>query len=222
MLRFLIRTVFRAQTGRRVLRSCSARAEYVAVITTLCVGAPWCAQSLHAQVAQPAALRGPETAHNNAMHYGLIAAGALAAATGNQIISSPKGWDRSWDGYAKRLGDQVAFAVIEEGVRTAVDAAVDWHPDTVPCRRNAAGQVGVLRRTGCAIRQTALMRTPQEAARPNLPFLTGVVVASAASVAWRPERKDPVKARALVATRIAVVFSASAATTLVTTWWRDR
>ena len=159
MLRSLIHTVSCAQTGRQVLRSRSVRAAYVAVVATLCVGAPWCAQSMHAQVAQPAALRVHETAHNRAMHYGLIAAGALAAATGNQIIGSPKGWDRSWDGYAKRLGDQVAFAVIEEGVRTAVDAIVDWHPDTVPCRRNAAGQVGVLRRTGCAIRQTALMRT---------------------------------------------------------------
>jgi hypothetical protein len=198
---------------------------------------------LKAQVVVPAALQrnrlvpaphvprsfAPENrndAESHGAHVALVAAGALAAATGNQIIASPKGWPRTWRGYASRVGDQVAFAVVEEGVRLAVDATVDWEPDTLPCvpSRDAASRLepGLLRRAGCAVRQTAVMRTPAGAARPNLPVATGVVLASVASVSWRPEGKDPVKARALVATRIAVVFGASAATKMVTTWWRDR
>lgn len=171
----------------------------------------------------------PEASSTGA-HYGLLAAGVLAASIGNQIIASPTGWPRTWRGYGNRLGDQVAFAVIEESVRALVGTTVDWVPDTVPCVRPAhpGGDSathrgpGLVRRVGCALRQTALMRTPAGAARPNLPFATGVVLASVASVAWRPEGKNPVKARALVATRIGVVFGASAGTQLVTTWWQER
>jgi len=163
-------------------------------------------------------------------HYGLLAAGVVAAATGNQVIASPTGWAQTWRGYGYRLGDQIAFAVVEESVRALVGTTVDWVPDTVPCGPSAQRDTGMVtrdgpgfvRRVGCAVRQTALMRTPAGAGRPNLPFAAGVVLASVASVAWRPEGKDPVKARALVATRIGVVFGASAGTQLVTTWWQDR
>jgi hypothetical protein len=122
------------------------------------------------------------------------------------------------------VGDQLAFAIVEESVRAAVTATVDWVPDTVPCRGSTTDptRVGLVRRTTCAVRQTFLMRTPDGRARPNMPFATGVVLASAASASWRPERKSAVTARALVATRIGVVFGASAGNKLVTTWWRDR
>jgi hypothetical protein len=154
----------------------------------------------------------------------LIVGAALGAAVGNQVLGSPKGWPRTAGGFASRVGDQLAFAIVEESLRAAVTASVDWVPDTVPCRRSATHptRVGLVRRTTCAVRQTALMRTPDGRARPNLPFATGVVVASVASVSWRPERKSAVTARALVATRIGIVFGASAGKNLLATWWRDR
>lgn len=154
----------------------------------------------------------------------LIVGAAVGAAVGNQVLGSPKGWPRTAGGFASRVGDQLAFAIVEESVRAAVTASVDWVPDTLPCRRATSHptRVGLVRRTTCAVRQTAQMRTPDGRARPNLPFATGVVLASAASASWRPERKSAVTARALVATRIAIVFGASAGTKLVVTWWRDR
>lgn len=157
--------------------------------------------------------------------YGMIGLGVLAASVGNQVIASPAGWPRTVGGYGSRLGDQVGFAVVEESVRAGLQASLGWKTDHVPCawqRSDTPATAGLRARIACAARQTATLRTTTGAARPNLPFLAGVVTGAAASATWRPERSDPVKARAMVATRIGIVLGSSVAKRVVTTWWDDR
>lgn len=157
--------------------------------------------------------------------YGMIGLGVLAASVGNQVIASPAGWPRTVGGYGSRLGDQVGFAAVEESVRAGLQASLKWKADDVPCawqRSATPASAGLRARIACAARQTATLRTSDGAPRPNLPFLAGVVTGAAASATWRPERSDPVKARAMVATRIGIVLGSSVAKRVGTTWWDDR
>jgi len=153
----------------------------------------------------------------------VIGAGILASSAGNIVIGSPKGWPQTWAGYSYRVADQVGFALLVQGVRGVTQGSLGWKAEPTRCPRPLPGQAVALRaRVGCAVRETMLQRTATGDPRPNLPLFTGVVVASAASVSWRPERADPVSARAMFATRVAVVLGASMATKVVTGWWDDR
>ncbi len=157
----------------------------------------------------------------------LMGIAAVSAATMTQAFGSPSGWPRTWSGYGKRLGDQAAFATIEEGTRLTLGATVNWVPDTVPCsgRVSSTGTIrlrAVLPRLGCAVRETVLLRTPEGRARPNFPFAVGAIGAAAASTLWRPDADTPAHALSLAATRVAVVFGATVVSHLISDWRQDR
>lgn len=169
----------------------------------------------------------PAAKHSYLSNVPIMALGAVSAATFNQGLGSPKGWSQTWGGYGRRLGDQVGFAIVEEGVRLSLDATVAWVPDTLPCRgRIAAGRAvrlgALVPRLGCAVRETVLLRNQLGEARPNFPLGVGVFAASAASTIWRPDASTSSKALTLAATRVAVVFGATVLSHLVTDWRNDR
>jgi len=153
----------------------------------------------------------------------LMAITAVGAATFNQTLGSPTGWSRTWGGYGRRLGDQIGFAAIEEGVRLSLGATVGWAPDTLPCLGRSTLRVRALvPRLGCAIRETAVLRNAQGRARPNFPLGVGALAAASASTIWRPDASTPAKALSLVATRVVVVLGATMMSHLVADWQNDR
>lgn len=156
--------------------------------------------------------------------FPLMGIAAISAATTTQALGSPKAWPRTWSGYGKRLGDQAAFATIEEGTRLSLLATVNWVPDTLPCggRASAMRLRSFVPRLGCAVRETVLLRTPEGRARPNFPFVVGAVTAAAASTLWRPEADTPAHAASLAATRVAVVLGATVVSHLISDWRQDR
>jgi hypothetical protein len=74
----------------------------------------------------------------------------------------------------------------------------------------------------CAVARTFTAVDGRGVRRPPVPFVASVVAATAASVLWRPERRDAAKARAFVATRLGVVFAGYAGERLLVEWRRDR
>jgi hypothetical protein len=156
-----------------------------------------------------------------AEHYGIIAAGALSAATFNQGVGLPDKWPRTWRGYGYRLGDQAGFAVAEESLRAAIGVVVPWRSDFTPCPKARAGHAfgtRVRSATGCAVRSTFVARTPRGDARANVPLLGAIVGASAVSLAWRPEREDATKAQVFVASRIGIVLGGTVANRAWEAW----
>lgn len=152
----------------------------------------------------------------------LMAIAALGAATFNQTLGSPKGWSRTWGGYGRRLGDQVGFAAVEEGVRLALVAGVRWVPDTLPCGGRSSIRVSAfVPRLGCAIRETVVLRNREGRARPNFPLGVGALAAASASTLWRPDASTPSKALSLVAIRVGVVLGATMVSHLITDWRTD-
>jgi hypothetical protein len=152
-----------------------------------------------------------------------MAIGAVAAAAITQALGAPKQWHRTWDGYARRLGDQAGFIAIEETVRLSLGATVNWVPDTQPCagRAGKAKWRALMPRIGCAVRETAFLRTPEGRGRPNFPLFVGVVSASSASTIWRPDADTPAHAMSLAITRTAVAMTATVVSHLIADWRKD-
>jgi hypothetical protein len=152
-----------------------------------------------------------------------MAIGAVAAAAMTQALGAPEQWHRTWGGYARRLGDQAGFIAIEETVRLSLGATVNWVPDTQPCggRASKAKWRALMPRIGCAVRETALLRTPEGRGRPNFPLFAGVVGASSASTIWRPDADTPAHAVSLALTRTAVAMTATVLSHLITDWRKD-
>lgn len=148
--------------------------------------------------------------------YLTLGAGIVGASVTGQLLGSPEAWPRTWGGYSRRVGDQIGFAVAERSVEALVSRAVPWTPDSAPCTTLARPSIN--RALGCGVTRTFTLRTAQGERRPNLPFITGVVVATATSLAWRPEADNAVKARSLVGQRIGIVFGATVLRSAYTEW----
>jgi hypothetical protein len=175
----------------------------------------------------PATAAATENASRQKSAASRIPGMALAAVgvAGMQLaLGEPKGWSRTWGGYARRVGDQAGFIAIEETVRLSLGATVDWTPDTQPCggRASKAKWRALLPRVGCAMRETALLRTSDAHARPNFPLVLGAVTASAVSTTWRPDASTPSKAVSLALTRTAIVLGSTVVSHLISDWRSDR
>jgi hypothetical protein len=145
----------------------------------------------------------------------MLAGVAVAAAAGAQVVASPTAWPRTAGGYARRLGDQVGFIVVEESLRAGVQRLTGLRPDTRPCPRDAR------RIVPCAAARVFGARTDDGRTRPALPLLAGIVGGTAASLAWRPEgRRGGGDALAFVGTRLAIGFGAPVLARVVRDWRR--
>ena len=129
----------------------------------------------------------------------MLAGGAVMAAVGGQVIQSPTAWPRTAGGFARRLGDQAGFVIVEESVRVATLRLTGWEADGRPCAINW------LRLAPCAAVRVFGAHTADGRPRVNLPLVVGIVGGTVASLAWRPEgRSSGAKARNFVATRLAI------------------
>ncbi len=148
----------------------------------------------------------------------------IAGALGAQVLGSPEGWDRTWDGFGNRLGDQVGFLLIEEGVRRTLTLVVPplaprascWADDRSAAANLTAGY-------GCALWSTVAARPAVgDGWRFNAPVTVSLLAATGTSLAWRPERADAGKARSFLLTRTAIVFGGMAAGRLFEDWRGSR
>ena len=153
--------------------------------------------------------------HATRDHYLLLAAGAIATSTFNQATAMPVQWKRTWRGYGARLGDQAGFLLVEESLYYGLSAAMPWRGEAMACpgARANSGR-GLMRRAGaagvCGVVNTLVVRNADGERRPNLPLLGAIVGASAASLAWRPERAKAGKGQMFVLTRIGLVSGGAA------------
>jgi hypothetical protein len=129
----------------------------------------------------------------------MLAGGAFMAAVGGQIIQSPTAWPRTAGGFARRLGDQAGFVIVEESLRAATLRLTGWEADGRPCA------VDWIRLAPCAAVRVFGAHTADGRRRMNLPLVVGIVGGTLASLAWRPEgRASGAKAQNFVATRLAI------------------
>jgi hypothetical protein len=129
----------------------------------------------------------------------MLAGGAFMSAVGGQIIQSPTAWPRTTGGFARRLGDQAGFVIVEETLRVATLRLTGWEADGRPC------SVDWVRLAPCAAVRVFGAHTADGRGRVNLPLVVGIVGGTMASLAWRPEgRSSGAKARNFVATRLAI------------------
>jgi hypothetical protein len=141
----------------------------------------------------------------------------LLGAAGAQAIRTPDAWPRTAGGFGKRVADQTGFYLLQTGTQRALAAGLGWQADGAPCPRD-----GALALAGCAVARTFTAVDRDGARRPAVPFVASVVAATAASVAWRPERRSGATARTFVATRLTVVFAGYAGERLLVEWRRAR
>jgi hypothetical protein len=144
----------------------------------------------------------------------------FTGAFGAQVLGSPEGWDRTWDGFGNRLGDQVGFLLIEEGVRRTLTLVLPpmaprascWSDDRSAAANLTAGY-------GCALWSTVAARPAEgDGWRFNAPVTVSLLAATGTSLAWRPERASAAKARSFLITRTAIVFGGMAAGRLFDDW----
>jgi hypothetical protein len=166
----------------------------------------------------PAPVSTERSGHPRRDHLLLLTAGVVGAASFNQAVDLPEGWNQDWGGFGARLADQVAFAGAEESLRWVIGRAVPWRAVPVPCAGARAGRAMIRRAWSasvCALRDVAVVRDQAGAAHPNLPLLGAVTGASLLSLAWRPERADAAKGQLFVASRIGIVLGGTALTNAV-------
>lgn len=160
-----------------------------------------------------------DSAMPTADEWRLLATMPLLGAAGAQLLGSPTAWDRTWAGYAYRVGDQVGFLVVEEGLKRSLRAAIGPSAPARSCWREDRAWVAALAQgTGCAIANTFVERPPNGGRRLNVPTVVSVLGATGASLAWRPERADATTARSFLLLRTGIVFGGLATSRLFDDW----
>lgn len=161
----------------------------------------------------PTAVPAPDVPHEPlTVRYRALALGMVSAASWTQAMGVPEGWDRTWQGYGNRLGDQLGFGASEELLRLGLEQATHWTSITAPCDGARAGRRFSARlgaATACGLSSTFVAQNRAGARRPNLPLLGAIVAASAVSLTWRPERKSASKGQVFMLTRVGIVTGAT-------------
>lgn len=145
-----------------------------------------------------------------ALTAGLIVAGA----TGAQLIKSPEAWPRTVGAFGQRIADQTAFYTVATGSYWVVARATGLRSYTDPCPRE--------RLLRCAAVRTFTATDAAGAQHLHTPLLSSIVVASATSVLWRPERADNTKAWEFFFTRVGIVVTGYVAERVLVDWWKGR
>lgn len=154
-----------------------------------------------------------------AAEWRLLAVRPLFGAAGAQLLGSPTAWHRTWEGYGRRVGDQMGFLLVEEGLKRALRVAVGPAAPARSCwRKDHAWPSALVQGAGCAISSTFVERSPDGRRRLNVPIVVSVLGATGASLAWRPERAEAVKARSFLLVRTGIVFGGLSASRLFDDW----
>jgi hypothetical protein len=201
-------------TARSLLRG-------VLPVRMLLLGVPWLVATSVAGAQDttrpaPGAVPVPDAHHESlAARYRTLAIGMVSSASWTQAMGVPDGWDRTWQGYGNRLGDQLGFGASEELLRLGLEQATHWTSITAPCAGARAGRpfrarVGAA--TACGLSSTFMAQNRAGDRRPNLPLLGAIVAASAVSLTWRPERKSASKGQVFMLTRVGIVTGATVIT----------
>jgi hypothetical protein len=115
-----------------------------------------------------------------------IYAASLGTAAYSQVIESPDGWPRTWEGYGRRVGSHLGSSAIEHTVRESMAAAEGTDP-----RYFACGCTGIFPRTGHALKMTFLTYNRSGHETLDLPMLTGAYGSSMIKTMWYPDHYSP-------------------------------
>lgn len=118
----------------------------------------------------------------------------LAGAGGTQYVQSPKAWPQTVGGYGNRVADLAGFTVVQAATQKSLEAMSGWRPYAAVCVRE--------RLIACTYERTFTGFDRNGIRHRNYPLIAGIVVGSAASVLWRPERQDDTKTLMFISTRI--------------------
>jgi hypothetical protein len=215
-------------TWRRAARAWPCLATLGALLAVAAPGSAQRVAQARAGVAWTPMAVGPRPAEpgNGVMptreEWRLIAVMPFFGAAGAQLLGSPTAWDRTWAGYGYRLGDQVGFLLVEEGLKRGLRAAVGPAAPARSCWRDDRAWLAALAQgAGCAIVGTFVERSPDGGRRLNVPTVVSVLGATGASLAWRPERTNAAKAQSFLLVRTGIVFGGLSASRLFDDW-RER
>jgi hypothetical protein len=111
---------------------------------------------------------------------------SLGTAVYSQVIESPDGWPRTWEGYGRRTGSHLASSVIENTVHESFAAAEGTDP-----RYFACGCKGLFPRTGHALKMTFLTYNRSGHQTLDLPMLAGAYGSSMIKTMWYPDQNSP-------------------------------
>jgi len=142
-------------------------------------------------VAAPVASASSPIAHAAGLGLVIVAGAGL-----RQILGEPDVWPRTSDGFVQRLGDQAGFVIVRQSMQATTQHFTGWQPDPRPCRRSITMLL-------CEASRTLYAQNGNDRLHLNVPLLVGAVSGSAASLFWRPERRQSSqKAQSFVAARI--------------------
>lgn len=150
----------------------------------------------------------------NLAFIGFTVGSILAGAAGAHAVQTPKAWSHDWTGYGERVADRAAFVTVSLATREGVGRLYGWRDDTERCARR-----GLVR---CAVYRSFTGFDRNGVRRANVPLLTSVAVASATSIAWRPERNNPQTAIEFAGTRALATLGVVVAERIVVDWWAGR
>lgn len=138
----------------------------------------------------------------------------LAGAGGSQVVQSPKAWPQTIGGYQNRVGDLAGFTIVQAATQRSIEAMYGWRPYAAVCVRE--------RLLSCAYERTFTGFDRNGVRHRNLPLMAGIVVGSAASVLWRPERLDDTKTLMFIGTRILTTTAGAWGGRVVHDWLATR
>ena len=115
-----------------------------------------------------------------------IYAASLGTAAYSQVIESPDGWPRTWEGYGRRVGSHLGSSAIENTVHESMAAAEGTDP-----RYFACACTGIFPRTGHALKMTFLTYNRSGHETLDLPMLTGAYGSSMIKTMWYPDHYSP-------------------------------
>ncbi|MES3034902.1 MAG: hypothetical protein V4813_12965 [Gemmatimonadota bacterium] len=170
------------------------------------------ASRAHAQQVPVTTVLVDSAPHGRGTAIAMTGALIVAGAAGAQLLHTPKAWPRTFEGFGKRVADQTGFYIAQAGTSHLVSRATGYRTDDTPCTGQSL--------LPCAVARTFTARDRRNVRRANLPFLASTLVATAASVTWRPERETRSQALSFVATRVGVVFAGFIAERAFLEWKR--
>jgi hypothetical protein len=112
---------------------------------------------------------------------GAIHIESIGTAAYLQAINVPADWNRSWGGYARRLGSSYGSNLIQSSLHESLAAAEGTDPRYFPCDCS-----GFFHRGGHAIKMTLLTYTGNGHLTLDLPQLTGIYGSSMIEAMWYP------------------------------------
>ena len=138
----------------------------------------------------------------------------LAGAGGSQILRSPEEWPLNVAGYRSRVADLTGFTVVQASTQRLIELGYGWRSYSAVCVRE--------RIVSCAFERTFTGFDRNGIRHRNAPLIVGVLVASTASLLWRPERYDPAEALGFVGSRVVATSAGAWAGRVVHDWIATR